>query len=120
MSRIVDSVADRLGGLLGTHTGELQEIDGHKFLPVSLIAGGFGGGSVKDDSVEGASSEDSGQASGGGGGGVAIPLGIYRVDNDDDELTFEPNPIVLLASALPVIAVTGCTVRAIIKALKRK
>ncbi len=113
MSSAYEQVADRLRQFLMSHTGEVREISGKQFLPVSIVAGGLGGGEDTSADVE------KPQAKGIGGGGVAVPLGVYRVDEDGD-LEFQANPITFMAVAIPFVAVLGCTIRRILKVAKKK
>jgi hypothetical protein len=84
--------------------GEKQTVDGVEFVPVALVAYGFGAG----DSDE--------YGSGGGGGGSAIPVGAYI--GGADGLHFRPNTIALLAVAIPVIGVLGWALAKIVKAAR--
>lgn len=122
MSELFDALDTRLRSFLSTHTGEPQHIGGHTFIPITAVSGGFGAGEkAAADSSEAESGVEAAAEplqSGIGSGGVAIPLGAYRV-NDDDELVFEPNPITFLALAIPFVAVLGFTLRGIIKVAKR-
>jgi len=84
--------------------GEKQTVDGVEFVPVALVAYGFGAG----DSEE--------YGSGGGGGGSSIPVGAYI--GGPDGLRFRPNAIALLAVSIPVITVVGWSLAKIAKALR--
>lgn len=84
--------------------GEKQTIDGAEFVPVALVAYGFGAG----DSEE--------YGGGGGGGGSAIPVGAYI--GGPDGLHFRPNTIALLAVSIPVIGMLGWAVSKIVKAAR--
>jgi len=85
--------------------GEPQGVDGVNITPVALTWAGFGGGSGQDDSGAG------------GGGGVSIPLGVYV--RREEGLRFEPNPVALLAVAIPFVWVAGRALSRVIRALKR-
>ncbi|MFC7790415.1 hypothetical protein ACU045_15695 [Microbacterium sp. MAHUQ-60] len=85
--------------------GEPQDVDGVNITPVALTWAGFGGGSGQDDSGAG------------GGGGVSIPLGVYV--RREEGLRFEPNPVALLAVAIPFVWVAGRALSRVIRALKR-
>ncbi|MEO6825841.1 MAG: hypothetical protein ABI255_05510 [Microbacteriaceae bacterium] len=86
--------------------GEPLELDGITLVPVALTQYGFGGGGG-DDSGDG----------GGGGGGCSVPIGAYVRDRNG--LRFEPNPIALLAVAIPFLWVAGRAGARLIRALKR-
>ena len=85
--------------------GEPQDVDGVRIIPVALTWVGFGGGSGHDDSGAG------------GGGGVSIPLGVYV--RREEGLRFEPNPVALLAVAIPFVWVAGRALSRVIRALKK-
>ncbi|MEV7691974.1 hypothetical protein AB0N73_01435 [Microbacterium sp. NPDC089189] len=85
--------------------GEQQDVDGVRIIPVALSWHGFGGGT-----------DDSGNT-GGGGGGYAVPLGAYVRRGDD--LRFEPNPVSVLAVAVPFLWVAGRALSRVIRALKK-
>lgn len=85
--------------------GQQEDVDGTKLIPVALTWSGFGGGS--DEAGNGA----------GGGGGYAIPLGAYISRGGD--LRFEPNPIALLAVAIPFVFVAGRALSRVIRFLKK-
>jgi len=82
--------------------GDKQTVDSVEFVPVALVAYGFGAG----DSDE--------YGSGGAGGGSAIPVGAYI--GGADGLRFRPNTIALLAVSIPVICTLGWSIAKIIKA----
>jgi hypothetical protein len=85
--------------------GEQQDVDGVKLIPVAVTWSGFGGGS--DEVGNG----------GGAGGGYAIPVGAYVARGGN--LRFEPNPIALLAVAVPFLFVAGRAISRVIRALKK-
>ncbi|MDT0157095.1 hypothetical protein Q9R19_05580 [Microbacterium sp. ARD32] len=91
---------------LGARTayGDPIEVDGISVTPVALTVAGFGGGTAD-------------QGEGGGGGGMTVPLGVYM--RREEGLRFEPNPIVLLAVAVPFVCVLGRALTRIIRALKK-
>lgn len=91
-------------GVAGAY-GSAQDLDGICLVPVALAWSGFGGGS--DESGNG----------GGGGGGVAIPVGAYIRRGDD--LRFEPNPVALLAVAIPFVWVLGRALNRVIRTLRK-
>jgi hypothetical protein len=85
--------------------GEKQDVDGVTVIPVAITWSGFGGGS--DEAGNG----------GGGGGGYAIPVGAYVGRGGD--VRFEPNPISLLAVAVPFLFVAGFAIGRAGRALSR-
>ncbi|MFT4156556.1 MAG: hypothetical protein QM630_01300 [Microbacterium sp.] len=89
--------------------GKTQTIDGAQFTPVALTVSGFGGGS--------GGAEGTAEGEGGGGGGIAIPLGVYTCR--EEGLRFEPNPISLLAVAVPFVWIAGRAIARVVRALKR-
>jgi uncharacterized spore protein YtfJ len=85
--------------------GQEREIEGTTFVPVALVGYGFGGGG-------------DGEENGGGGGGAwAIPVGAYV--GDSLGVRFQPNPIALVAVAVPLVWASGKALARIVKALKR-
>lgn len=114
MTNLVLKLADSVQSLGVKSTyGESLEVNGTTVIPVSAHWFGFGGGS------EGASNDGEGDdsAGGGGGGGASIPFGAYV--GDDEGVYFAPNPVALLAVAIPAIWVTGKALSRIIRALKK-
>jgi len=89
--------------------GEPTEIQGATVMPVALVGYGFGGANAPEKAGD--------PASGGGAGGYALPVGAYV--KQGDELTFEPNIVVLAGVAIPLIWVAGHAMARIIRALKR-
>lgn len=85
--------------------GAQEDVDGTKMIPVALTWSGFGGGS--DEAGNG----------GGAGGGYAIPIGAYI--SRGGNLRFEPNPVALLAVAIPFVFVTGRALSRVIRFLKK-
>lgn len=85
--------------------GEQQDVDGVRLIPVALTLTGFGGGADADGN------------GGGGGGGYAVPLGAYVRRGDD--LRFDPNPISLIAVAIPFVWVAGRVLSRVIRAFKK-
>lgn len=85
--------------------GEEREIEGTTFVPVALVAFGFGGGGDQDDN------------GGGGGGGYVIPVGAYV--GDSLGVRFQPNPVALVAVAIPLVVVSGKALARVVKALKK-
>lgn len=86
--------------------GQEREIEGTTFVPVALVAYGFGGGGGDD--------EDTG---GGGGGGYVIPVGAYV--GDSLGVRFQANPVALAAVAIPLVWASGKALARIVKALKK-
>lgn len=86
--------------------GEEREIEGTTFVPVALVAYGFGGGGGDDD-----------DAGGGGGGGYVIPVGAYV--GDSLGVRFQANPVALAAVAIPLVWASGKALARIVKALKK-
>lgn len=84
--------------------GDSVEIDGVSVVPVAFTVSGFGGGEAE-------------QGTGGTGGGIAVPLGVYV--RREEGLRFEPNPITLLAVAVPFVWVAGRALARIVRALKK-
>jgi uncharacterized spore protein YtfJ len=85
--------------------GEEREIEGTTFVPVALVAFGFGGGGDQDDN------------GGGGGGGYVVPVGAYV--GDSLGVRFQPNPVALAAVAIPLVWTSGKALARIVKALKK-
>ena len=84
--------------------GEEREIEGTTFVPVALVAYGFGGGGPDD-------------VGGGGGGGYVVPVGAYV--GDSLGVRFQPNPVALAGVAIPLVWVSGKALARIVKALKK-
>lgn len=84
--------------------GDEREIEGTTFVPVALVGYGFGGAGDADE--DGA----------GGGGAWAIPVGAYV--GDSLGIRFQPNPIALVAVAVPLVWVSGKALARVFKALK--
>lgn len=105
MANLVERVADRVMARgVSVAYGDKVELDGVETIPVALITYGFGAGGDSDDN------------GGGGGGGSVIPVGAYIADPDGPY--FAPNPIALMAVAIPLVAVTGLAIALIAKALR--
>ncbi|MFS0716423.1 hypothetical protein ABC337_00075 [Arthrobacter sp. 1P04PC] len=86
--------------------GESIELAGERVVPVALVSFGFGGGSAP------ASGEEPGGA-GGGGGGFVLPLGVYA-GGPNGRSVFRPNPVVLMAAAVPLVCAAGWALRALV------
>jgi uncharacterized spore protein YtfJ len=84
--------------------GEEREIEGTTFVPVALVAYGFGGGGPEEEG-------------GGGGGAYAIPVGAYV--GDSLGVRFQPNPIAVIAVAIPLVWASGKALARVVKALKK-
>ena len=97
----------RQAAAFGVHSayGDPQDVDGVQFIPVAVTWSGFGGGS--DDVGNGA----------GAGGGWAVPVGAYV--RRPDGLRFEPNPIAMLAVAIPFVWVAGRALSRVIRARRK-
>lgn len=105
MTALVERLADKVPARgVAMAYGERIEIGGRTLIPVALVGYGFGGGGDSDDN------------GGGGGGGTSIPVGAYV--GDETGLRFEPNPIALLAVAIPFVAVVGWGLARIARALR--
>jgi uncharacterized spore protein YtfJ len=105
MSSLPIRIADTLKQLdAKVAYGEERQIEGTTFVPVALVAYGFGGGGPDEDG-------------GGGGGGYVIPVGAYV--GDSLGVRFQANPVALAAVAIPLVWVTGKALARIVKALKR-
>lgn len=89
--------------------GEEREIEGTTFVPVALVAYGFGGG--------GAGGGDDDNGGGGGGGGYVIPVGAYV--GDSLGVRFQANPVALAAVAIPLVWASGKALARVVKALKK-
>lgn len=101
IERLADTVPSRGVALA---YGDKIEIDGEELVPVAIVTYGFGGGGDQDDN------------GGGGGGGSAIPVGAYV--RRGETLTFQPNLIVLVTVAIPLIATAGWALSKIARALR--
>jgi uncharacterized spore protein YtfJ len=96
---------------------ETITLGGQEVVPVALVGFGFGGGQGQDidEQPEGGTAPvRRGEGSGGGGGGCAVPIGAYVAGPDG--LTFRPNPVTLLAVAVPLVAAVGWALAQIINA----
>ena len=95
--------------------GEKITVDGHELVPVALVAFGFGAGEGSGEMPDADASRSSrGEGSGAGGGGYALPIGAYV--GGPDGLTFRPNPIAVLAIAVPLVSAAGWALARIIRA----
>lgn len=116
MASTWDNAVGRLTDMLKVHVGDVVEVEGRAMVPVSLVAAGFGGGTGRPKASS--SSEEPAELTGSGGGGIAIPLGVYTVV--DGTVKFQPNPVVMAGVLLPLVGATGCAIRGVIRAAKRK
>jgi hypothetical protein len=110
MPDFVLTLAESVKSAAGVRTayGEPVTMDEVTVIPVALAWFGFGGGEGPQESAH---------PSGGGGGG-GVPIGAYIKDKTG--LRFEPNPIALLAVAIPFAWVTTRGIALIFKALRRR
>ena len=109
MADLVLKLADSVSSTAGVHAayGDPVALDDITVIPVALAWFGFGAG-------EGPQDPDVG--SGGGGGGASIPIGAYIKDKTG--LRFEPNPIALLAVAIPFAWVATRGLALVLRALR--
>jgi len=105
MSALIERLADKVPSRgVALAYGDKIEVDGEELVPVALVTYGFGGGGDQDDN------------GGGGGGGASIPLGAYV--RRGDGLTFQPNTIMLVGVAIPLVATIGWALTKIARALR--
>ncbi len=111
MADLVLKLADSVKSTAGVRAayGEPVALDDVTVIPVALAWFGFGAG-------EG--SEDQALGSGGGGGGGSVPIGAYIKDKTG--VRFEPNPVALLAVAIPFVWVATRGVALVFKTLRRR
>ncbi|MGA0566236.1 GerW family sporulation protein [Rathayibacter sp. KR2-224] len=111
MADLVLKLAESVKSTAGVRTayGEPVTLDGVTVIPVALAWFGFGAGEAPDDTRLGG---------GGGGGGASIPIGVHI--RDESGVRFEPNPIALLAVAIPFVWVTTRGLGLIFKSLRRR
>ncbi|HWD61287.1 MAG TPA: hypothetical protein VG369_02235 [Humibacter sp.] len=109
MADLALKLADSVKSTVGVHTayGEAVTLDDVTVIPVAVAWFGFGAG-------EGPEEPDVG--SGGGGGGASVPIGAYIKDKTG--VRFEPNPIALLAVAIPFVWVATRGIALVFKALR--
>ena len=95
--------------------GDTTSVNGHDVLPVAVVVFGFGAGEGSGETPDPADGvPKKGEGSGGGGGGYAIPIGAYI--GDSSGVAFRPNPVALLAVAIPLISAAGWAFSRIIRA----
>lgn len=94
MADFVLKLAENVKATAGVHTayGDPVQIDDVTVIPVALAWFGFGGGEGDQPPVVG---------SAGGVGGASVPIGAYV--KDAAGVRFDPNPIALLAVAIPFV-----------------
>lgn len=105
--KLADSVTSTAGARIAY--GDPVTLEEVTVIPVALAWFGFGGG-------EGPQEPEMG--SGGGGGGASIPIGAYIKDKTG--VRFEPNPIALLAVAIPFVWVVTRGAAAVFRSLRRR
>jgi len=104
--------------------GDKETVDGKELIPVAVVAFGFGGGEGSGEmpDSEGSSSQGAhsaagvqrGEGSGGGGGGYALPIGAYA--SGPNGVTFQANPIALLAVSALLVSAVGTALVKIVRA----
>lgn len=111
MADFVLKLADSVKSTAGVRTayGEPVTLDDVTVIPVALAWFGFGGGTGPEEPSVG---------NGGGGGGASVPVGAYIKDRTG--VRFEPNPVALLAVAIPFVFVTTRGLAAVLRALRRR
>jgi len=111
MADFVLKLADSVKSTAGVRTayGEPVTLDDVTVIPVALAWFGFGGGTGPEEPSAG---------NGGGGGGASVPVGAYIKDRTG--VRFEPNPIALLAVAIPFVFVTTRGLAAVLRVLRRR
>ncbi|NNC10905.1 hypothetical protein HII28_03300 [Planctomonas sp. JC2975] len=109
MADFVLKLAETVKSTAGVRTayGDPVTLDDVTVIPVALAWFGFGGGEGEQAPALG---------SGGGGGGASIPIGAYIKDKAG--VRFEPNPIALLAVAIPFAWVTTRGVALVFRSLR--
>jgi uncharacterized spore protein YtfJ len=95
--------------------GEKTTVAGQELLPVALVVFGFGGGEGSGElPADDTAPARTGEGSGGGGGGYSIPIGAYV--GGDTGVAFRPNPVAIIAIAVPLVAAAGWALPRIIRA----
>ncbi|MHA7986816.1 hypothetical protein ACX9R5_13540 [Rathayibacter sp. CAU 1779] len=105
--KLADSVTSTAG--VKAAYGDPVTLDDVTVIPVALAWFGFGGGEGEQEPAVG---------SGGGGGGASVPIGAYIKDKTG--VRFEPNPIALLAVAIPCAWVVTRGIALVFRSLRRK
>ena len=117
MTSLVERLAELTKGVgVSNVYGEATELNGVHIVPVAMTFHSFGAGEGKGTGGSGAEGE--GEGSGGGGMAGTIPLGAYI--RDIRGVRFEPNLIVLLAVATPLVWVTGRALAHLAKASRKR
>lgn len=117
MTNILEKLADSVpswGAKLSY--GEPTTVGGQELVPVALVAFGFGGGEGSGESPDTTAPVKRGEGSGGGGGGYALPIGAYV--GTADGLVFRPNPVAVMALAIPLVSAAGWALARIIRAAR--
>ena len=125
MAKVIETLVNSLpswGARLAY--GEKTTVDGKEVIPVAVAAFGFGGGEGSGEmpDPEGSSSQGAhsapgvqrGEGSGGGGGGYALPIGTYA--SGPTGVTFQANPIALLAVSALLVSAIGTSIVKIVRA----
>jgi uncharacterized spore protein YtfJ len=116
MTNLIEKLADSVpswGAKIAY--GDTVTIAGQEILPVALVVFGFGGGEGSGElPADDSAPVRRGEGSGGGGGGYSIPIGAYVAG--DAGLAFRPNPIAIIAIAIPLVAAAGWALPRIIRA----
>jgi len=95
--------------------GDSIVVGGQELVPVAVAVFGFGGGEGSGAWPEpGTTAAGHGDGSGGGGGGYALPIGAYV--GGPHGVRFRPNPVALMAVAVPVLSAAGWAVARIVTA----
>jgi uncharacterized spore protein YtfJ len=120
MSTLVEKLAELTKGVgVSNVYGEATELNGIHVVPVAMTFHAFGAGEGRGNSAgDGQPFNGEGEGSGGGGFAGTIPLGAYV--RDIRGLRFEPNLVVLLAAATPLIWVTGRALAHLAKASRKR
>ena len=95
--------------------GDKTTVDGHDLIPVAFVIFGFGAGEGSGEQLEGGdTAPGKGEGRGGGGGGYSVPIGAYIPGPDGP--VFQPNPIALIAVAIPLVSAAGWAIARIVAA----
>lgn len=116
MANLVERLADAVPSWgVKLAYGEKTTVDGQELVPVALAAFGFGAGEGSGETPgQDKLPAGKGEGSGGGGGGYAVPIGAYI--GGPDGLHFRPNPMALMAVAVPLVTALGWALSRIIRA----
>jgi len=120
MTSLTERLAELTKGVgVSNVYGEATELNGIHVVPVALTFHAFGAGEGRGNSA-GDSQPFNGEGEGSGGGGIAgtIPLGAYV--RDIRGLRFEPNLVVLLAVATPLVWVAGRVLTQLAKGSRKR